>query len=170
MWLNIVVLPDAVNVCPGYLQVRCQRAHAPMRAPITWTGLQRGTEYSCATGDRGGQGGRRGPNCVERVSACQAGRTVGGIDGGLRQLDRRPIRGSTERLQNRALEIRSQGCGRTFTRGCRQRWRNCRLAGRCASNLRRKPAVIFRDHEGVCEGFRNGLKADSTPEGRDALR
>ena len=43
----------------------------------------------------------------------RTGRTVGGIDGGLRPLDRRPIRGSARTAAASALEIRSQGCGRT---------------------------------------------------------
>src|SRR6476620_7642928 len=44
MGLHIMALPDAVNDCPGYPQVRCKHAHAPMRAAITRTSPQRRVE------------------------------------------------------------------------------------------------------------------------------
>ena len=44
MGLHIMALPDAVNDCPGYPQVRCKHAHAPMRAAVPRTSLQRRVE------------------------------------------------------------------------------------------------------------------------------
>ena len=44
MGLHIMALPDAVNDRPGDPQLRCKCAHAPVRAAVARTGLQRRVE------------------------------------------------------------------------------------------------------------------------------